>query len=277
MINTASDCLLLGDPVGHSLSPLIHNSASKELGLAIQYRAVQVKTGELESSVSSINGTSILGANVTIPHKQAVVPFLDTLTDVARMVGAVNTIYVQNGLRIGHNTDVEGFVAPLNVSDFFGKDVVVLGAGGAARAVMVAAQTQLKARRISLVSRSLDKARAVCADLNIGEPHEYSSLTSLLTTASLIVNATPLGMSPKTGESPLPLDTVFHSDQTVYDLIYSPEETMLLRHARKNGAQTVGGLPMLVAQAAGSFKIWTGVEMPVKTVASALRKHLEAR
>jgi shikimate dehydrogenase len=275
MLNPTSECLLLGDPVGHSLSPLIHNIAFKRLNLPFAYRALRVPSGHLEETLSTIDGSAILGANVTIPHKQAVIPFLDELTEVAEKVGAVNTIYVRNGVLMGHNTDVEGFLAPLKGLDMRGKDVVILGAGGAARAVMVAAESSLGAGKISLVSRKLEKARATCLDLNIGEAHDYSRLENLIKDAGLIVNATPVGMSPHTGASPIPESIPFRKGQTVYDLIYNPEKTLLLQRAEVGGAHTIGGLAMLIAQAAASFEIWTGREMPIKTVEQELKKHLQ--
>ncbi|MDA1029269.1 MAG: shikimate dehydrogenase [Bacteroidetes bacterium] len=271
--------LLLGDPVSHSLSPLIHNTAFSALGLPFHYAAHRIPMGdetELEKVIREIDGVSLVGVNVTIPHKSAVVPFLDDLTPIARKVGAVNTIYIENGRKVGHNTDVEGFLSPLAGMKLDNKEVVVLGSGGAARAVMVAAQSGLNASRISVVSRNLDSARAACTDLNIGEVRTYADLPELLSTASLIVNATPVGMWPETNQSPLKNPGLLSEKHTVYDLIYNPTETELLRSARIQGASIVGGLQMLIAQAAGAFRIWTGSEMPVKDVSRTINNYLKS-
>lgn len=198
--------LLLGDPVDHSLSPLIHNAAFSALGLPYRYSAHRVALGdvkELEKVIQEIDGVSLVGVNVTIPHKSAVVTFLDDLTPIARKVGAVNTIYLENGRKVGHNTDVEGFLSPLAGMDLNNKEVVILGSGGAARAVMVAAQSGLKASRISVVSRNLRSAQAACTDLKIGQVRPYDELPEMLKTASLVVNATPVGMWPETNQSPI--------------------------------------------------------------------------
>jgi len=288
-----STFLLLGDPVEHSLSPLIHNSAFALLGLPFHYSAHRISdiggldvevlgevdrgTERLRHVIDRIDGVSLKGVNVTIPHKKAVLPFLDELTPIARQVGAANTVFVRNGLKVGHNTDVEGFLSPLLGLNLEHKEVVILGSGGAARAVMVAAESGLKASRISVVSRNLDSARAACADLHMGEVHEYAELPELLATASLIVNATPVGMWPATDQSPLPPFAKLGTHHTVYDLIYNPEETELLRDARIQWSTTIGGLKMLIAQAAASFKIWTGQEMPVDAVEQAVKAHLKLK
>lgn len=267
--------LLLGSPVEQSLSPLIHNTAFRCLGLPSRYAAQEIAKSQVATSIKHIDGEHIFGANVTIPYKQAVLPYLDGISPVAKRVGAVNTIYFANGRKMGHNTDVEGFLKPLSALGLQPKHVVILGSGGAARAVMVAAEEGLKASRISVVSRNLLSARAACHDLQIGEAWDFSSLDQLIPDASLIVNATPVGMWPKIDTSPIPDSITFLPSQTIYDLVYNPEETRLLQAARVQGARTLGGLSMLIAQAAASFKIWTGLEMPVDAVEMALKTHLD--
>lgn len=270
MLYPASVCLLLGDRVEHSLSPLIHNTAFSHLGLPFVYQPRSVKADEIGPIIAQIDGNSIVGANVTIPHKLAVIPFLDELSEEAKAVGAVNTIYVEDGVRKGHNTDIEGFLAPLDAASFSGKNILVLGAGGAARAVLVAANTKLHPKKLTLVSRQLDKARAACDSLHCGEAADYSSIHQLMAESDLIVNTTPLGMPPLQGKMALPPSVTFSPHQTVYDLIYKPQHTPLLLLASQHGAKTIGGLPMLIAQAAGSFRIWTGQSMPLEEVKSAL-------
>ena len=263
-------CLLFGDRVEHSISPLIHNTAFKCLGLPFSYVAYPIQAEDVGKAITKIDGKSILGANVTIPHKMAVIPYLDSLSAEAKAVGAVNTIHVQDGKKVGHNTDIEGFLAPLDQTTFLDKNIVVLGAGGAARAVMVAVHTKLRPKSLTLVSRRVEKARAACDTLGFGEAADYSDIQQLVSSADLIVNATPLGMPPLQDEMPFPLNIQFQSHQTVYDLVYKPKKTRLLLLAEQQGASTIGGLPMLIAQAAAAFKIWTGKTMPVGEVEAAL-------
>ncbi|NQV74060.1 shikimate dehydrogenase [bacterium] len=275
MVYPTSNCWLLGHPVSHSLSPLIHNTAFNYLNLQLQYAALDVEGLEVGNAITQIDGKKVLGANVTIPHKQAVMPFLDELTEVAKRVGAVNTIYVEEGRRMGHNTDVEGFLSPLKTVGLEGAEMIVLGAGGAARAVLVALSYGLGAKQISLVSRDVDKAQRVCDELECGSPASYDQLAKLVERAGLVVNTTPVGMHPHVDESPIPDGIHFRAGQTVYDLIYAPRRTRLLKKAEREGATVIGGLPMLIAQAAASFKIWTQQEMPVEIVEAALQDHFE--
>ena len=274
MVNPTSTCWLLGNPVSHSLSPTIHNVAFSHLGLPVRYEAIALSGIEVGKAITAIDGSTVIGANVTIPHKEAVLSYLDELTPVASKVGAVNTIFVLNGKRMGHNTDVEGFLAPLQTPNFQQGNVVVLGAGGAARAVLVAVSTFLMPTQLTLVSRDVQKAAGVCQDLGCGIPDSYDNLEGLLNSASLIVNTTPLGMTPDTDRSPVPESFTFGPHQTVYDLIYAPSETKLMQHARRDGAKVIGGLPMLIGQAAASFEIWTGKKMPIQIVENALKVRL---
>ena len=275
MDNPTSTCWLLGHPVSHSLSPLIHNTAFTSLNMAVRYEALDVEPNEVGKAITRLDGITVLGANVTIPLKQAVIPFLDELTNTAARVGAVNTIYIQDKKRIGHNTDVEGFLAPLETMSLDGSNMVVLGSGGAARAVLVALSTRFRPAQITLVSRQAQKAQVVCDDLGVGRAATYDQLESLVGAAHLVVNTTPVGMTPNTQASPIPPNIRFRDGQTVYDLIYIPSETQLLKQARADGAHCIGGLPMLVAQAAASFRIWTGQNMPTEIVEKALMDHLQ--
>lgn len=269
-------CLLLGNPVGHSLSPLIHNTAFLHLNLPVKYKSVLVETGELEKFVRQIDGTTVLGANVTIPYKQVVIGFLDDLTEVARSVGAVNSIFMKEGRLTGHNTDVEGFLAPLRDLVLEGVNVLVLGAGGAARAVLVALRHHAGVGDITVIARDLNKARAMCRDLGIGLAIPTAELPDTVLKTGLIVNATPVGMGKGNDASPLPVDARLTPGHIVYDLIYVPSETRLMRVARSRNARVLGGLPMLIAQAAAAFKLWTGREMPVGAVERAINEHLQA-
>ncbi len=268
-----SKCLLLGDPVEHSLSPLIHNSALKHLDLAIRYEARKVSRSELEGVVKSIDGHHILGGNVTLPFKQDVIGMVDSMTTTAHAVGAVNTIYRVRGRLVGENTDVTGFVGPLQELDFKGKTVLILGAGGAARAVAYAALQRLDAKLVLVAARNLLAARAI----NGVQACSWEDRARAAAEASLIVNATPLGMHPNSWASPLPRDLEWRRDQVAYDLVYNPTETNFLIDARAGGAVGIGGLAMLIGQAAASFQLWTGCVMPVEVVKKAVASHLSVR
>lgn len=268
-----SKCLLLGDPVDHSFSPLIHNSALKHLDLAIRYEARKVSRSELEGVVKSIDGHHILGGNVTLPFKQDVIGMVDSMTTTAHAVGAVNTIYRVRGRLVGENTDVTGFVGPLQELDFKGKTVLILGAGGAARAVAYAALQRLDAKLVLVAARNLNAARAI----NGVQACSWEDRARAVAEASLIVNATPLGMHPNSWASPLPQGLEWRRDQVAYDLVYNPTETNFLIDARAGGAVGIGGLAMLIGQAAASFQLWTGCVMPVEVVKKAVASHLSVR
>lgn len=283
-----SSCFLMGQPVGHSLSPLIHNTAFSLLDVGGHYSAHDVDPSSVASAVASIDGTTVIGANVTIPYKQAVIPFLDELTPIAQEAGAVNTIFRRKGRLIGENTDVEGFLAPLEALRYSSSRltgastvallpshprVLILGSGGAARAVALASRMHLGTSRIRITARNRATARAI----PYGEAIDWEDRKIAAEEADLIVNATPIGMVPSTQASPLPDDVEFRENQIVYDLIYNPDPTMLLRRAAKDGATTIGGLPMLLGQAAAAFKIWTGQEMPIVEVEKVVREALRTR
>ncbi|MDG1755561.1 MAG: shikimate dehydrogenase [Rhodothermales bacterium] len=265
---------LIGSPVSHSLSPVIHNTAFAVLGLDLHYVTQDVSDEALGDIVERIDGVQVLGANVTIPHKEAIIPFLDGLDESAMKVQAVNTVVIRDGKRIGFNTDVTGFLEPLAHRSF--SRVLILGAGGAARAVLVAANDFLKAEHISVVSRRLEQARAACTDLQMGAAIPWSDMPHEARQADLIVNTTPIGMWPHTQASPLQRSSL-RSHQVVYDIVYNPAQTQLMTEAKLAGAHAIGGLSMLVGQAAEAFTLWTGQQMPLLDVKKALQQHLETR
>ncbi len=270
---------LLGNPVSHSLSPLIHNAAFKALGIAAEYQAVDVRRTELPEAIERLRVGRVLGANVTIPHKETAVELVDDLTSDAAATHAVNTILVSEpGRLIGANTDVEGFSQPLKayVDALRGGSAVILGAGGAARAAAFALLGGMGPRRLTVVARRRDQAAKLIEDLgsedinNVLDRASFDDAAPAVRASQLIVNATPVGMAPKEDTSPWPTISDFHEGQVVYDLIYAPTTTRLMRDAESCGAHTIGGMPMLLAQAAASFKLWTGREMPLGAVRKAL-------
>ena len=266
---------LLGWPVEHSLSPAMHNAAFEALGLNWLYVALPVLPGCEGAAVRGLMALGFRGANVTVPHKTAVACSLDQLTDEARALGAVNTLFVGRGdegesVMVGHNTDYRGLIDALIRFGFDpqGETAVVVGAGGAARAA-VYGLLRAGARRITVLGRNLERAERLVSDLEDGQDRliaETLSDESLVGTAghsALLVHATPVGMAPDIERSVWPDSARFPTETLAYDLVYVPRKTQLLRQANASGAPCLGGLGMLVGQGARAFELWTGREAPV--------------
>lgn len=259
--------VLFGHPVGHSRSPYLHNPVFARAGLDLVYLACDVPPHRLPDAVAGLRGLNAAGANVTIPHKQAIVPLLDDLSDEARALGAVNSITNDDGRLTGHNTDVGGFLDGLAeyAHRLRGGEMLVWGAGGAASAVVYALLT-LQPSRLTLVARRPEQtqalARAMAAHDSDGAIHlaDSADVDAIARSADLLVNTTPLGMTGALADlTPWPL-AAFRSGQVAYDLVYTPEQTRFLQDAAARGAKTVGGMPMLRGQAARAFRLWTGVD-----------------
>ena len=258
---------VLGWPLEYTLSPEIHGAAFRAAGLDWAYFAWPVPPESLQDAVSGLRSLGALGANVTMPHKSAVVPMLDEIGGDAQAVGAVNTLQFTGGRIIGHNTDVEGFSRFLSADagfDAAGKTAAVLGAGGAARAV-VRALDQLGAASVTVVARDTSAGSEVAKLASDGSPAPWQDAAASSRDADLIVNATPLGSG---AGDPFP-EIPFRAGQTVVDLNYQPASSELVDSARKAGAGAWGGLGMLVHQAAASFRIWTGQPPPLETMSAA--------
>lgn len=276
---------LLGYPVQHSLSPRMHNAAFAAQGLNWRYVSTPVHPSQLQEAVSGLKALSFSGANVTIPHKEAVMPWLDAISDRARHVGAVNTIVTEqdgDSTRLrGDNTDVAGFLSPLQSHEdaLAGESMLVFGSGGAARAVIYALLQHLEPERLTIAARSPRKAEHVAIDMagfdgrSALEVMPMKKAGPAVRESRLVVNATPLGMEPDEERTPWPEVEDFSEGQVVYDLVYAPLETRLLREAAARGARPIGGLEMLIAQAAAAYEQWTGRAMPVDVVREALREH----
>jgi shikimate dehydrogenase len=271
--------VLLGDPVAHSRSPRLHNAAFRALGLDAVYLACRVAPGDLPAAVAGLRALGALGANVTIPHKEAVLPLLDRRSAAAAAVGAVNTLVFEAGGAVrGENTDVEGFLQPLlPLADVLhGAPMTVLGAGGAARAAAYALLTAFEPTRLTVAARRPDQARRLAAALAPSDPYDALRPVALAEAAgpiresALVVNATPVGMTPDEEKTPWPQAEDFHPGQAVYDLVYTPAETRLLREAAARGATPLDGRAMLVGQAAAAFRLWTGLDMPLDAAWAAL-------
>ena len=258
---------VIGHPVRHSLSPRLHNAAFRALDLDWVYLAFEVGPGAVPAALAAVRALDLAGLNVTMPHKADVAAGVDRLSPAAAALGAVNTVVNRDGELVGENTDGDGFVASLRESGFepAGRRCLVVGAGGAARAV-VRALGEAGAERVSVWARREDAARMAAALTPAGRPAPLDEAAD----ADLVVNATPLGMGTDTR---FPLDPdLLHPGQTVVDLIYDPQVTPLLAEAARRGAVTVNGVGMLVHQAALSFRLWTGRQAPVDAMRAGLAR-----
>jgi shikimate dehydrogenase len=284
---------LIGWPVEHSLSPTMHNAAFEALGLNWRYVPLPVQPQDVAAAVRGLAALGYRGANVTVPHKRAVMTTLDTVTPEARTLGAVNTIVFgavpegSGGIH-GCNTDADGFALALRASGFeaeAGKRVVVVGAGGAARAV-VSSLLQQGISQIVVLNRTVERAQALVSDLGcrMSGAHRLQAmqladeaLIEHSQSADLLVNTTTVGMWPETEKSIWPHGAPVPRNVLVFDLVYTPLETALLKQARDAGAHAVGGLGMLVHQGALSCEIWTGVPAPLEIMRGACERALARR
>jgi shikimate dehydrogenase len=260
---------LIGWPLGHSLSPLMHNAALQAAGLAGEYQLYPIPPfpeGQslLRELLGKVKSGEIQGLNITIPHKQNVLPFLDVLSPAARAIGAVNTISLNNGRLTGDNTDWSGFLCDLATclpADHLNKpmNALVIGAGGSARGIVYALLTT--GWQVTISSRRFEQAQQLATDFSTHAQTVFAFAApqfAELTKTTLIVNTTPVGMFPATSSSPWPDNLPFPKQVFLYDLIYNPSETALMKTARSAGLSAVNGLGMLAEQAAMSFEIWTG-------------------
>ncbi len=267
---------LIGYPVKHSLSPLMHNAAFMALGIPAEYRLFPLQPNELENFLKNFEKNNIFGLNVTVPYKEKVIPFLDKLSKETRLIGAVNTIKASRNKLYGFNTDGQGFLKHLTCDLKFnpkGKTIALIGAGGAAKGILVYLSKE-NPKRISLYD--IDKAKAQALLKHKRENFKnvdfrlVNSVAELnINDADLLINATPIGM--KDADPCLVDEKYIHKNLLVYDLIYNPKETKLLRLARKKGAKVSNGLGMLLYQGALSFEIWTRKKAPIEIMRKTLR------
>ncbi len=269
---------LIGHPVEHSFSPPMHNAAFKALGMDYAYVAFDVNPSNLKSAIDGAGALNIKGFNVTIPHKIEVMQHLDELDEVAKLIGAVNTIDFKN-LK-GYNTDGIGAIRAIEeVSKVKNKDVVVAGAGGASRAISFYL-AKFEANSITILNRNVDKAQSLASDISASDliskvsSDSISNISEYLNDSDILVDTTPLGMHPHVDDEPIATAEDMHEDLVVFDAVYNPNETVLLKEAIKAGAKPVYGIKMLLYQGVESFKIWTGREAPVDVMEKALNEHL---
>ncbi len=275
---------LLGWPVSHSFSPAMQNAAFAELGIDWAYVPLPVRPEDVEGALQGLAALNFVGANVTVPHKQAVMRHLDELSEAAQITGAVNTIHIEDGRYCGYNTDARGFIKALEEAghDPKGMRVAVLGAGGAARAV-VYALTKAEVASIIVFNRTAERAAFLVSDLVEAFPDSHlgfkaltpDTLVALDDQLDLVINTTSVGMHPKIEASPWPDEVPVPNNTIFYDLVYNPLETTFLKQAKDAGQATVDGLGMLVHQGAFALQTWMGEEtVPVKVMREAALRGL---
>ena len=274
---------IFGYPISHTLSPAMHNAVIKALGLDMVYLPFEVKPSNLKEAINGIKSLGIIGVNITIPHKESVIRFLDDISEEARLVGAVNTIVYKDRKLVGYNTDGSGYMASLKEELGFNpksKRIIIIGAGGAARGILAALATQ-KPKSITVANRTLSRAvsliktfkgkfrdtRFEAIDL------DNNMLKMSFNSVDLLINTTSVGMKQSKALK-IPLETL-PKIAIVSDIIYNPLETLLLKKAKKLGLTTHGGLGMLVHQGARSFKLWTGMDAPMNVMRKAALKALK--
>jgi shikimate dehydrogenase len=273
-------CGVIGNPVGHSLSPAIHNAAFRKLGLNFVYLAWQVEAlGEALKGLRALG--NFRGASVTIPHKVAAIPFLDHVEPTARRIGAINTIVAEKGALTGYNTDATGALRALREGgvQLHSRIIVVLGSGGAARAIAFALAAESGAEKLMLLGIEAHERRALAQDLRsqatvmVEDSHlDESTLRRVLPDAHVLIHCTPVGMSPKPDTSCVPA-SLLHPDLSVMDIVYNPLETKLLKDAKHAGCKTIPGLEMFLHQAVAQFELWTNQTAPVEGMREILESH----
>ena len=273
---------LIGNPVEHSISPAMHNAAFGKMGLDCAYTPFRVEKESLAAAINAVKALNMGGLNVTIPHKVAVIPFLDELEPLAQKIGAVNTIINDDGNLKGYNTDAGGFLNALLQKGVEprAKKAVVIGAGGASRAISftlmeMGAEIVILNRRqeigwaVELAAAISDSFKKEVKALELNN----DNLTAALDSADILVNATSVGMSPDANQSPVP-SMLLKAQLVVFDAVYNPLKTRLLAEAESSGALTVSGIDMLVWQGALAFELWTGVKAPIDIMKASVLKAL---
>lgn len=275
-------CGLIGDPLEHSVSPAMHNAAFRELGLDYLYAPFPVKKAELSKTIAGLRALNVSGVNVTMPHKVAIIPLLDKLDPLAQDIGAVNTVVNKDGVLTGYNTDATGFLQALkeNRVELKGKNSVLIGAGGAARAIgFVLAQNEAS---LTILNRQAEFDWAKELAYRLSQLFQKvkamalsdKNLALALKGADVLINTTSVGMKPNHKESPVPA-RLLKPGLVVIDIVYNPPKTKLLKEAKEAGAQVISGIDMLVGQGALAFEMWTGQKAPVELMKKEAIKALK--
>ena len=270
---------LLGSPVAHSISPLMHNEAFQLLNLDYTYLCFDVNEETLPAAVDGLKACGIRGFNLTMPNKNQIVKLLDELSPAARLIGAVNTVVNDKGHLVGYNTDGVGYMQAVRDAgyDITGKTITIMGAGGAATAICAQAaldgveKIHVFARE---TSRFWERTQKLVENINstlpckavLHENKDTGALARAISESALLLNATSVGMAPDTDSTIIQDTSLYHPDLIVSDVIYNPRETRFLREAREAGCRTFNGMYMLLYQGAEAFRLWTGKEMPIKEI-----------
>ena len=272
-------CAVIGNPVEHSLSPAIHNAAFAASGINWAYVAFHVT--HLEKAIEGIRGLGIRGVSVTIPHKVAVMPLLDSIDDTARAIGSINTIVNTGGHLTGYNSDGTGALKALCDADCnpAGKRVVILGSGGAARAIAVIMALKAPPAALTLLGIIKEEREQLSSDIAAKSSLRpmtaglsSAGLTAALKECDLLINTTPVGMYPHKDDSPVPRE-LLQKQTAVFDIVYNPRKTRLLREAEQAGCTVVSGIEMFLNQAAVQYTLWTGQQAPAGVMRAVLEKH----
>lgn len=276
---------LIGHPIKQSFSPYIHNITSELLKTDYIYLPFDVTADNLRNALNGMKALDIRGFNVTIPHKENILQYLDNISEEASMVGAVNTVLNDHGTLNGYNTDINGITATLlpYKEELNSAIVTIVGAGGGARAAIYSLLRNFKINEINLINRTKQRAETLkdyFTDKMKFDRFKVFELippdnVQLFNKSKLIINATSVGMIPDVDDSVTPLKKSFNKKQIVFDMVYNPAKTQLLYIAKKSGAKTLDGLKMLVFQAAKSYEIWTGYEMPVDKIYRSLKLYID--
>jgi shikimate dehydrogenase len=269
---------LIGASLRHSHSPQIHNSAFKHLNIDAKYQCIEIENSIFNRSIPQLKEGDYSGFNVTIPYKRMIIPFIEEVSTDSKIVEAVNTICIKDNRWYGHNTDIKGFLTPLYEYKKIFNRSLILGSGGAARAVAYALLKYIKTREIYIGCRNRAKGDMLTNQFDHLFEHVTCHVIDMVqsdevaASVDLIVNTTPLGMSPKIDDQPVEFNSGLAPGTVVYDLIYNPLQTKFLEHAQKAGQDiiTINGLEMLISQAAGSFELWTGRKFPYGVVRKEL-------
>lgn len=279
-ISSLPHFLVIGQPISHSLSPLMHQTAIDYHNLDAHYYAVELFSDDISDFISWMNRDSFLGCNITLPYKQLFIDVVDRLDPFAESVGVINTIAKKGSELVGYNTDVHGFLNPLERyrDELEGATAIIFGTGGASKAVksgLIAAGIG----KILFVSRNLSNkplSESINDEVNL-QYIDYSQWPAFIDDVPLIVNATPLGMSPHREQSPVKKsESGLLKDKICYDLVYNPSETTFLQYARKAGGQPIQGIHMLIHQGDQAFNIWTGKSFPIEIIYKKLENYLKA-
>lgn len=275
---------IIGHPIKHSYSPFIHNVAIELKKVDFVYLPFDIPASNLRSALKGMTALGIRGFNVTIPHKETSLQYMNSVSEEVTMIGSLNTIVNEQGKLIGHNTDAYGVLETLLPfkEEISGNQIAVLGAGGSARAVIYTLIRNFKPKKLFIINRN--ERRAENLKDYFSEKMRFSSIRTkelipptafeVMKDSKLIVHTTPLGMSPNSNDAVTTSPDVFSKGQIVLDLVYNPQETLLLKTAKKGGAKVLNGLSVLVTQAAKSFELWTGIDFPKDDVYKSLQLYL---